>query len=100
MQFGLANTENLLISQSMTEAERRIMDGSASDTLIIHFLKLGSTMAELERQRLIRETALLEARSKHFQSQTDGIVGYQEVMDAILNYRGSSSLETNYEELR
>lgn len=76
----------------MTEAERRIRDGSASDTLLIHFLRLGSTMAELERQRLIRETALIEARSDHFRTQTDGITGYQEVIDAILEYRGRGSL--------
>ena len=45
--------ENQLISLAVDLAERQLMDGSASSQVITHFLKLGTTRAELEKEKLM-----------------------------------------------
>lgn len=87
---GADNVERRLIALTMSEAERRIRDHSASDSMLVHFLKLGSTRTELETARLLRETALLEARTTALKSQSTSEDGYQNVIDAILGYRGTT----------
>lgn len=87
---GADNVERRLIALTMSEAERRILDHSASDSMLVHFLKLGSTRAELETARLRRETALIDARTTAIKSQSTSEDGYQAVIDAILGYRGTT----------
>jgi hypothetical protein len=46
----------------MDEAERVIRSGKATSQLLVHFLKLGSTREELEKERLANENRLLGAK--------------------------------------
>lgn len=56
--------EKQLISLSMDEAEYQIRNHTASSQIITHFLKLGTTLAELEKEKLIRETELLKVKAE------------------------------------
>lgn len=87
---GAENEEYRMVALTMSEAERRILDHTASDSMLIHFIKLGSIRSELEIARLRRETALIDARTSAIQQQSNSGDGYQSVIDAILGYRGTA----------
>lgn len=90
MFYGARNEEGRLISQAMRLASKRVADGSASDQLVLHFIKLGSSMVELERQKLEQERALVEQKTKLLINQNAMGDEYQAVIDAIRGYRGGN----------
>lgn len=54
--------EDMLIALAEKEAEKRLRDGSASNSLILHYLREGSEKTKLERQKLESENELLKAK--------------------------------------
>ena len=52
--------ENQIISLAMNTAEQRIRDNTASDTLICHFLKLGTSKYQLELEKRQAEAKAVE----------------------------------------
>lgn len=81
--------ENQLINMVYDEVEKRILDGTATSQMLTHFLKLGSTKAELEREKLKNENVLLEAKTKQIDAtiHTDELVG--EALKAFKLYSGN-----------
>ena len=55
--------ENQLISLAVDLAEEQLRDKTASSQVITHFLKLGTTKAELEKEKLAKENELLRAKT-------------------------------------
>ena len=51
--------ENQMIALAVDLAEQQLIDGTASAQVITHFLKLGTTKAELEKEKIRKETELL-----------------------------------------
>ena len=86
---GAHNVEDRMIALTMAEMERRIVSGKASDMLLVHFGRLGSTKAELETARIKQEMALMDARRTSIQQMSNTGSDYQSVIDAILGYRGT-----------
>lgn len=80
--------ENQMISLAMDAAEEQLRDGTASSQVITHFLKLGTTKAELEREKLERENKLLEAKTKALDSAEEIKELYEEALKAMRNYAG------------
>ena len=60
--------ENQLIALAVNLAEQQLRDGTASSQVITHYLKLGSTKADLEREKLKRENELLRAKTENLES--------------------------------
>ena len=58
-----------LIALAVDLAEQQLRDGTASSQVISHFLKLGSSRAELEREKLASENELLRAKAESLQAQ-------------------------------
>ena len=56
--------ENQLISLAVNLAEEKLRDGTASNQLIVHYLKLGSTKERLEKEKLEKENELLKAKTE------------------------------------
>lgn len=79
--------ENQLIAKAMNEAERRIDDGTASSQLLSHFLKLGTEKARLEKEKLRRESILLEAKVEQLESSKRLEALYENAMKALKGYR-------------
>lgn len=79
--------ENQLIAKAMNEAERRIDDGTASSQLLSHFLKLGTEKARLEKEKLRRESVLLEAKVEQLESSKRLEALYENAMKALKGYR-------------
>lgn len=90
--------EDQIISFSMQEAEKRILAGTASDTLLVHFLKLGSTKARLERELLAEQVELTKAKTEATKSAKVQEELYREAMQAFKEYNGAETVDDEYEE--
>lgn len=80
--------ENQLIALATNLVKQRLLDGSASSQETTHFLKLGSTKARLENERLIEENKLLRAKTKALESAEDMKELYAEAIKAMASYQG------------
>lgn len=82
------NRENQLIEKAYQVAEERLNNGTASAQEIVHFLKLGTARAELEKQKLKAEAELLNTKQEAMEAAKRSEEKYQEVIDAIRSYGG------------
>ena len=80
--------ENQLIAAATDLAERQIREGTASAQVITHYLKLGSSKAKLENEKLRTEVDLLNAKIESLESQKNVERLYQEALDAMRAYSG------------
>ena len=85
--------ERLAISAAMELATQQILDGTASNSMIIPFLKLGSSRERLEQARLEADTTLARAKVSALESaaRTEELV--QEALAAFKVYSGDSDAE-------
>ena len=65
------------------------MDGTASDSLTIHFLRLATTKAELEKKKIEKEILQLGAKTDAIESGARIEKLYADAMDAMKRYGGS-----------
>lgn len=83
--------ENQMINLATDEAERRLRDGTASPQIIVHFLKLGSTKMELEREKLKAENKLLNAKTDVLESAQRIEELYKDAIGAFGIYSGKDN---------
>lgn len=89
--------ENQMISLAVKLAEQQLRDGTASSQVITHFLKLGTTKAELEKEKLKKENELLTAKTKSIESSEEIKSLYENALKAMRDYSGHGD-EYEYEE--
>ena len=89
--------ESQLISLAVDLAEQQLRDGTASSQVITHFLKLGTTRAELEKEKLRKENQLMEAKTKSIYSGEETKAMIEEAIKAMRNYGGHGDPD-EYEE--
>lgn len=87
--IGSAAREQQLISMAMDRAEQKFRDGTASDSLTIHFLRLATTKAELEKKKIKKEILQLGAKTDAIQSTARIEELYLGAMEAMKRYGGS-----------
>ena len=80
--------ENQMINLAVNLAEQQLRDGTASSQVITHFLKLGTTKAELEKEKLRNENEVLKAKAKSIESAEEVKVLYENALKAMRNYGG------------
>lgn len=80
--------EQQIIAAAYDLAEKQIIEGTASPSVITHFLKLGTATAELERTKLERENELLKARTDSIESMKKMEAAYVNVIEAMKRYSG------------
>jgi len=85
--YSPANRENQLINAAYELAEQRIRDGTASDTLITQFLKMGSQRERLERVILEQEAELKAAKTEALQSAKRIEELYSQAIASAQRYR-------------
>lgn len=83
--------ESRMIGLAVDLAEKQLAEGTASAQVITHFLKLGSSQAKLEREKLKAESELLQAKKASIQSQEDIKELYTNAMNAMRIYNGQGS---------
>lgn len=84
--------ENQMISLAIQLAQKQIEEGTASAQVITHFLKLGTTRAELEKEKLQRENELLKARTDSLASADHIEALYKEAIEAMREYSGTQTM--------
>lgn len=90
--------ENQMISLAMDLVEQRLIDGTASSQETTHFLKLATAKASLEKEKLMRENELLEAKTKAIASEDSKAKMYKEAIEAMKRYSGHRSVGDEYED--
>lgn len=85
------NRENQLINLAYDLAEERLLDKTASAQEIVHFLKLGTARAQLEKKKLEAETHLLESKKEAVDSSKANSAKYEEALAAFRVYNGVAS---------
>lgn len=80
--------ENQMIALAVDLAEQQLRDGTASSQVITHFLKLGTTKAELEKEKLMEENKLLRAKTEALENGKNYNELVQKAIDAMKNYQG------------
>lgn len=88
--------ENQLTSLAMDLVEQRLRDGTASSQETTHFLKLASTKAKLEIEKLKIENELTAAKIKSIQDAEDSKILYEQAIKAIQNYAGKGDPDEYY----
>lgn len=82
--------ERQIIAEAYDLAERRILDGSASDTLLKELIKVGSTRERLEREILEKQRDLISAKTDAMKAQKRVDELYAEALDAFKSYHGDT----------
>ena len=90
--------ENQLISLAIDLVEQRLIDGTASAQETTHFLKLGSSKAQLEMEKLRSENEMLRAKTESIQSSQKVEELYMEALNAMRRYSGKDVVEEEDDE--
>lgn len=89
--------ENQLVSLAVDLAERQLNEGTASSQVITHYLKLGTTREKLEKEKLINETKLLQAKVDDIQSNAQTAEMIDNAVKAMSTYQGRAVEDDGYE---
>ena len=88
--------ENQMISLAVDLAEQQLRNGTASSQVITHFLKLGTTVAQLEKEKLEQENKLLQARTEALESAKRVEELYEDAIKAMKKYSGGGDSDEDY----
>ena len=80
--------ESQMAALAMDLVEQRLRDGTASSQETTHFLKLVSSRAKLEQERLRLENDLVAAKTKALANAEEIKVLYEEALKAMRRYGG------------
>lgn len=83
--------ENQLIAAAVNLAEKQLLDGTASPSVITHYLRLASGRERLEREKLERENEVLRAKAEALESNKRTEELYSRAIEAMRSYTGYDS---------
>ena len=81
--------ENQLIALAVDLVEQRLLNGTASSQETTHFLKLGSTKARYELEKMKAENDLIKAKTKAYESAEDIAKKNKKAIQAMRHYSGN-----------
>ena len=90
--------ESQLISLAYDLVEERLLEGTATSQETTYFLKLASSKAKLENEKLMEENKLLRAKTEAVQAEKKNEEFYAKVLAALKLYNGQSSQDDEYDE--
>lgn len=79
--------EKRMISMAMDLAEKQLSEGTATSQVMTHFLKLGTSLAVLEKEKLEKENELLVYIILQSQKRVEEL--YTQAIKAMQIYSGS-----------
>lgn len=88
--------ENQLIDLAVNLIEKRLLEGTASSQEVTTILKLGTTRARLENERLAKEVELIQAKTEAYKSGVRMDELYEKAMAAFKRYSGQEEEEDEY----
>ena len=90
--------ENELIAAAVNLAEKQLLDGTASPSVITHYLKLASSRERLQKEKLERENAVLKAKAEAYESNKRTEELYSKAIEAMRSYSGMVTTTEDDEE--
>lgn len=80
--------ENQLINLAVDETERRLRNGTASSQIITTLLKLATTRAQLELEKLRSDISLQKAKEQEIEDKASNKDLFAQALEAFRSYRG------------
>lgn len=84
--------ENRMINLAMDLAEQQLREGTASQQVITHFLKLGAQREALETEKIKKEIALLQAKADAIEASKNMENMFNEAIEAMREYGGEDKI--------
>lgn len=84
--------ESRMISLAMDRAEEALLNGTASNSMILHFLKLGSMKEQRELEKLEADTDLAKTKVKTLEAAQKADEMYVNALNAFRSYSGHGSV--------
>lgn len=85
--------ENQLINLAVEETEKRLKNGTASSQIITVLLKLATTKAQLELEKLRSDISLQKAKEQEIEDKVSNNDLYSQALAAFRSYKGDVSDE-------
>lgn len=77
-----------LINLAYEQAAKQLEEGTASPTVLTHFLKQGTAQTQLQIEKVRKETALLEQKTSEIREKSSMKANQDEIMASIGKYSG------------
>lgn len=90
--------ENQLINLAVDETERRLINGTVSSQILTVLLKLATTKAQLELEKLRSDIALQKAKEQEIEDKASNSDLYAQALAAFRSYKGDVENEDDYDE--
>ena len=85
--------ENQMISLAVDLTEKQLREGTASAQVITHYLKLGTAVHQMEKEKLRNETELIKARVRDQASNARTEELLERALEAMTEYKGNTHQE-------
>ncbi len=82
--------EQQLVNLAVTLAEKQLRDGTASPSVINHFLKIASSRETIEREMLKKQAELIEAKAKNISKDREAEELAKAAIEAMKSYNSGS----------
>ena len=82
--------EKQLINLAVDLAEKQLIEGTASPSVLTHYLKLASTRETVEREILEKQAKLITAKTDSITQAKDTEEMVKQAIDAMRTYSGSN----------
>lgn len=86
---SIEGREQQMIALAMDLAEKKLRDGTASNMLICHFLRYGSTQNKLEQEDKKADVELKKAKVESIHAQRATEEMFAEAISALKGYQGN-----------
>lgn len=90
--------ENQLINLAVDETERRLRNGTVSSQILTVLLKLATTRAQLELEKLRSDIALQRAKEQEIEDKASNSDLYAQALRAFKEYKGEQFEDDEYED--
>lgn len=90
--------EDQMINKAMELAQKKLEDGTASNQLIIHYLRLGSLKERKNLEILEAQRKLYDAKTKQIEAEQSTMEMYKEAMAAFASYSGDCEDDDYYDD--
>lgn len=90
--------ENQLINLAVDETERRLKNGTVSSQILTVLLKLATTRAQLELEKLRSDIALQKAKEQEIEDKASNSDLYAKALAAFKSYGGDPVDEEEFDD--
>lgn len=89
-QSSPENREQQMIALAVDLAEKQLREGTASPSVINHYLKLGSQREVIERELLAKQAKLMDAKTESITKAKEHETNVTDALNALKSYTPGS----------